>query len=105
MGTVESEIIVCLEAAFSPLFIEVKNESHMHAGPPDRETHFNVTLVSSGFEGLRQVQRHQAVYRQVTPYLERGVHALALHTYTPAEWNSSPHVSASPNCLGGSRGK
>lgn len=102
MGIIESEITVCLHAAFAPVVLLVKNESDMHAGPPGRESHFNVTIVSSSFEGLRQVQRHQAVYRSVHAFLESGVHALALHTYTPSEWSSNPTVTASPNCLGGS---
>jgi len=63
-----------------------------------------LTLVSEVFSGLRPVQRHQKVYGILNAELEAGVHALAIHAYTPEEWQSrGEDVPASPNCLGGSK--
>jgi stress-induced morphogen len=81
----------------------VRNESYMHSVPPGSETHFKVTLVSARFEGKRQVQRHQAIYTCLADELKSGVHALALHTFSPAEWQANNQVPASPQCLGGSK--
>ena len=92
-----------LEAQFAPLHLEVHNESHMHSVPPNSETHFKLVLVSPQFEGKRQVQRHQAVYASLAEEFEQGLHALALHTYSPSEWERSQVVPASPQCLGGSK--
>ncbi|MDP6934342.1 MAG: BolA family protein, partial [Myxococcota bacterium] len=67
-------------------------------------THFNLVLVTSAFEGKRQVQRHQVVYRALSDELRSGLHALTMKTLTPTEWQeqgSSPNVS--PLCLGGSK--
>lgn len=92
-----------LEAAFTPIEFQIVNESHMHSVPPNSETHFKVVLVSDAFVGKRQVQRHQAVYRVLAEELAGGVHALALHTYSPADWVADTAVPASPECLGGSK--
>lgn len=93
-----------LNAAFSPLHIEVLDESHMHSVPEGAQSHFKVTLVSQQFEQKSLLQRHRAVNQLLAHELENGIHALALHTMTPDEWfakgGSSPN---SPPCLGGSK--
>lgn len=91
-----------LEAAIAPLFLDILNESHRHAGPAT-DSHFRVTVVSERFQGLSPVKRHQLVYAAVADELAAGVHALALHTYTPAEWQAAGNlIPASPDCRGGS---
>lgn len=88
--------------ALEPVYLAVENESYMHHVPPNSETHFKVTLVSSRFEGLMPVKRHQQVYSILADEKAGPVHALALHLYTPEEWEvrggSRPD---SPNCRGG----
>ena len=79
------------------------NESHRHSVPADSETHFKVVLVSAAFEGRRSVQRHQQVYAVLNEQLQRGVHALALHTFTPAEWRARTAAPDSPDCMGGGK--
>lgn len=71
-----------------PEYLEILNESSHHGGYfPGKESHFKVTIVSSVFAGLRAVQRHQKVYAAVGELLSpQKIHALALHTYTPDEW-------------------
>ena len=97
--TVQAQIETKLTTAFAPAHMAVVNESYMHSVPPGSESHFKVTLVSDAFEGLRAVKRHQQVYKVLAEELAGEVHALALHTYTPVEWQGqSPD---SPNCLGG----
>jgi stress-induced morphogen len=103
MKPVESSIFAKLASNFNPAHLEVLNESHMHSVPPGSETHFKVILATDNFVGKRQVQRHQAVYACLSEELKNGVHALALHTFSPEEWQASGNVPASPNCLGGSK--
>jgi stress-induced morphogen len=91
-----------LNEAFQPEHLQVENESHSHSVPPGSESHFKLVLVSAQFIGKRQVQRQQAVYAALAEALAAGVHALAMHTYTPEEW-SSANVPASPDCMGGSK--
>ncbi len=93
-----------LAEAFAPEELEVLNESHQHSVPPGSETHFKVVLVSAAFEGKRSVARHQQVYKVLAEELAGGVHALALHTYTPEEWaQRAARAPDSPACMGGGK--
>jgi BolA protein len=102
--SVQDRIHERLAATFAPVHLELENESHSHSVPPNSETHFRVVLVSDAFSGKRPVARHQAVYAALAEELAGPVHALALHTYDPAEWRERQGESpASPACLGGSK--
>ncbi len=96
--SLQAEITQRLQTAFSPEHLEVINESHMHAGP-DTESHFKVVIVSREFEGMPLIQRHRQVNR-VLEALRSQFHALALHTYTPAQWAEKGEAPASPLCQG-----
>ena len=101
---VQNEIEQLLTEHFQPTHLRVDNESHQHSVPANSETHFKVELVTEQFATLRKVARHQAVYRVLAEQLAGPVHALALHTYSPAEWQATEEMSpASPQCLGGSK--
>ncbi len=102
--SVQDTIATKLQMAFTPAFMEVLNERHMHSVPKNSETHFKVTIVSAVFEGMRKVPRHQKVYAVLHDELKNGVHALALHLYTLEEWQAREQQSPdSPNCMGGSK--
>ena len=102
--SIQSQIETKLADALPLVHLEVVNESHMHNVPPNSETHFKVVVVSPEFAGRRAVARHQLIYQLLADELAGPVHALALHTYTDAEWQSREGgAPASPECLGGSR--
>ena len=103
MNEVKNRIQTKLSEHFNPLHLDVTNESHMHSVPQGSESHFKVVLVTDAFSDKRQVQRHQAVYSCLADELKNGVHALALHTFSPAEWQQKANVPDSPQCLGGSK--
>lgn len=90
-----------LEQTFEPTHLHIENESHNHGGPGS-ETHYKVVLVSQAFAGVRPVARHQRVYAVTQPEMAAGLHALALHTYTPEEWAATGQAPDSPACRGGS---
>jgi len=49
--------------------------------------HFQVIIVSSQFEGKGLVDQHQMVYGALRDALgSEQIHALALKTYTPEQW-------------------
>ena len=101
---VQQEMQQRLQQQFSPGHLEVANESHMHSVPENSETHFRVVIVSDAFNDQRKVARHQQVYALLADQLEGPVHALALHTYTPDEWQQRQgEAPQSPDCLGGSK--
>lgn len=90
-----------------PTYFELENESHQHSVPANSETHFRLVLVSETFAGKRPVARHQAVYSLVGDLMAGSLHALAMHLYTPEEWQElqegAGDAPASPACLGGSK--
>jgi acid stress-induced BolA-like protein IbaG/YrbA len=49
--------------------------------------HFQARVVCPSFEGRSMVEQHRMVYAPLQDELGSGaLHALALSTYTPAEW-------------------
>lgn len=48
--------------------------------------HFEATVVSAAFEGKSRVEQHQMVYAALGDLMAGAVHALALKTYTPEQW-------------------
>jgi acid stress-induced BolA-like protein IbaG/YrbA len=51
--------------------------------------HFFATIVSSAFEGLPRVRRHQRVYAALGDRMREQIHALSMKTLTPAEFSAS----------------
>jgi stress-induced morphogen len=92
-----------LRAALTPMVLEVLNESDQHSVPRGSETHFKVVVVSAAFDGKSAVARHQMVYGALAEELQTGIHALAITSRTPGEWEASSAIPASPPCLGGSK--
>ena len=89
--------------ALAPAALEVINESHRHSGPAT-ESHFKVVVVAARFEGLPLIRRHRLVNETLAEELRGGVHALAIHAYTPTQWlERGGEIPRSPPCRGGSK--
>ena len=103
--TIETIIEDKLLSAFSPLHLDVINESNQHNVAPGSESHFKVIIVSKDFDGERLINRHRAINALLATELAEHIHALALHTYTEKEWKDyyADNVRLSPQCLGGSK--
>jgi BolA protein len=85
----------CLARALDARDIDIIDDSHLHAGHAgarDGRGHFRVRIVSSAFEGLRAIQRHQLVYRALGEMMQTDIHALSITALTPSEAaaNSTP---------------
>jgi len=101
--TMHSTIESKLADALQPTVLEVSNESHMHSVPANSETHFKVVVVSEDFLEKPLLARHRLINKLLADELKGGVHALALHTFTAAEWAARGQASTnSPECRGGS---
>lgn len=88
-----------IRAKFTPLYLEVVDESYRHNVHAGSESHFKVVLVSDRFNGERILSRHRAIYSVLMDELAGTVHALALHTYTFKEWERlQDAVPSSPFC-------
>lgn len=76
-----------LKAAFSPVLLEVVDDSESHRGHGGwREgggTHFNVKIRAVAFDGLSRVARQRLVYAELKQEFDEGLHALALDVAAP----------------------
>lgn len=101
--SLQDRIEIKVNQEIKPQHFDLINESHMHSGPAT-ESHFKLIVVAEAFNGLSAVKRHQRLYAVLADELRDGVHALALHLYTPQEW-AARQASApdSPDCRGGSK--
>lgn len=70
-----------LLSAFSPVELEVIDESHLHEGHPgarDGRGHFRVNIVSSMFTGRSRLERHRMVFAALGSMMETEIHALSV---------------------------
>lgn len=77
-----------LRQAFTPTKIEVRDDSHQHAGHEGAKSgggHFAVTIVAAGFEGKTPVQRHQMIYQALGDMMKKEIHALSIQALAPDE--------------------
>jgi BolA protein len=75
-----------LVARFTPLELEIEDESHHHAGHAGAaggQSHFRVRIVSEAFRGVSPVARHRLVYAAVDDLLKTDIHALAIEALPP----------------------
>lgn len=72
-----------LRESLQPTFLTVTDESASHAGHSGSNglgygTHFRVRIASPAFTGLSRVAAHRLVYDALRPYIDAGLHALAI---------------------------
>ncbi len=89
MNSRASRIRAALEAAISPVELEVRDDSALHAGHagarPGGETHYHVRAVAPVFAGLNRVARTRLVNEALRAEFDAGLHALALTLRAPGE--------------------
>jgi len=74
---------------FRPIYLEVRDDSHSHAGHSGArtggETHYEVVIKAEYFKGMSKIQRHQAIYAALADEFKTGLHALAIRADAPGE--------------------
>ena len=75
-----------------PLEIAALIEKNLHGAKAEVQTdgqgHYEALVVCAAFAGKRSLQRHQLVYATLGDKAGRDIHALALKTVTPEEWQA-----------------
>lgn len=103
MTTVPSDRVAwlrdVLQRGLEPSHLVVEDESHLHvghAGAASGGGHFRALVVSAAFRGQTAVARQRAVYALLGDAMRSTIHALALRTLTPEEWDAESRGAASP---------
>lgn len=101
--SIQANIEQKLASEYDADFLQVENESHLHNVAPGSESHFKVTIVSDAFKDQMLIKRHRMVNNTLQQEMQQ-IHALALHTLTPEEWQArAGKVADSPKCRGGGK--
>ena len=77
-----------LVAAFEPESLDVEDDSAKHAGQEGAKSgmgHFNVSIVSAHFNGMKMLARHRAVYTALDDMMKTDIHALAINAVASDE--------------------
>jgi len=87
MAVSAQDIEAVLTAALQPLSLEVRDDSHLHAGHAGAREgrHFSVRVISDRFNGLSRLARHRLVYDALRSQVQHGIHALAIDARAPTE--------------------
>ena len=75
-----------LTRQFSPVRLEIEDESHHHAGHAGAAggmSHFRVRIVAEAFRGLPPIARHRLVFGAVGDLMRTDIHALAIDARAP----------------------
>ena len=81
----KDNITQTLQTELQPSKLEVIDESYQHAGHAGANdsgvgTHFRVRIASPFFTDISRVKQHRLVYDALRPYIDQGLHALAIET-------------------------
>lgn len=79
-----------LQAALSPARLQVRDDSHLHAGHPGAREggHYHVVIAAEAFRGLGPLARHRRIYEALGDLLPGRIHALSIEASLPD--NPSP---------------
>ncbi|MDI4657265.1 BolA family protein [Xanthobacter autotrophicus] len=94
-----SAIRQTLEQGLTPVFLELEDESHKHAGhagvshqlkgAEHREdggvTHLRVRVVAPDFTGKSRIERHRMVNGLLQGEIAKGLHAISIDAKAPGE--------------------
>ena len=93
MSGAAEKIESILRERFDPLHFEMRDDSAKHVGHPGATSgggHYQLLIVASAFEGLSRLDQHRRVNDALRELFGREIHALALKTLAPSEWNEAP---------------
>ena len=81
-----------LREALGAVFVEVIDESHLHAGHAGARSgggHFRATIVSDRFEGISIVEAQRIVYAALKDEMGSLIHALSMKTIPLSKWRGA----------------
>jgi BolA protein len=94
---IEKKIINGLNKNFKLISLKIVNESFMHNVPEGSESHFKIVIVSDSFTKKSLIERHKDIYKALEEIMN-DIHALSIHAFDSAEFESNPMILNSPQC-------
>jgi len=71
-----------LTTAFSPTYLDIRDESHKHIGHAGHdgrgESHFHITITATAFSGKTRLEKQRMVHAVLAEEMKNRVHALSL---------------------------
>jgi BolA protein len=70
-----------LQTAFSPVELQVIDDSHQHIGhegSKDGAGHFTVNIRAASFVGLSRIEAHKRIYHVLEDLIPHKIHALRI---------------------------
>ena len=87
--SVADNIKTKLTEALAPIRLDLKDESHLHAGHagarPEGESHFRLLVVSDAFKNRGRLERQRMIYQILGDLMATDIHALSIKALTPDE--------------------
>lgn len=92
MSSRDERILQALQA-LQPVQIELKNDSHKHAGHTQHlggagftgDTHYKLMIVTELFQGKSRIDRQRMVMDLLKAEFQSGLHALEIKARAPGE--------------------
>ncbi|MCH9612431.1 MAG: DNA-binding transcriptional regulator BolA [Chlamydiia bacterium] len=81
METIETQIKQVIQG-------ELPDASITILDPREDGRHLEAVVISDDFEGKAPLARQRGIMSALRPLFADALHALALHTYTPTEWET-----------------
>ena len=81
-----------LESAFAPLALEIRDDSHLHAGhagAKEGKGHFHVHIISDRFKDTKPIDRHRMVFEALGEMMTTDIHALSVSASAPVSNQTS----------------
>ena len=75
-----------LQTEFAPNELEIKDDSHLHAGhagAKEGKGHFRVRIISERFLNTRPIDRHRMVFQALGDMMDTDIHALSVAASPP----------------------
>jgi BolA family transcriptional regulator, general stress-responsive regulator len=74
-----------LTAELQPTRLEVRDDSHLHAGHAGAREggHYHVIIAAAAFRGLAPLARHRRIYDALGDLLPGRIHALSIEALLP----------------------
>ncbi len=74
-----------LETSLSPTYLEIIDDSHLHAGHAGAQSgggHFTVKIASPLFAEMTLIKQHRLIYQALDTMMHNEIHALSIQVTT-----------------------